>query len=547
MFKNKLTNESLDLKGSIYKRITNPFYLIAVALTAIGTYGFYLANPSPSIDWLSYDSYYNGLLFGQGRFTATIVEKVFGLWNCPVWFEPILGLVCFILGTLIMLAVFDGFTDYKSIVPSIVFTCIYITFPLLPEYFIYNGAILTVGGSTLLLSLAIYLEIKYKDLLRSMLIPTILMIAVFSWYECMILPYVGAVFAVFYLLNRENHDLKTKFVITKGLYFAMILIASIVLEYAVTTAAIKIFSIPLHNGADVAIHWENLSSVLYLLANYASYWFIKAFCYAPFTILFVFLFIFLIMSVVELVRYKKFSSVIIFFGMLIPVFAMTVIRCGGGALYRIEQGMPFFIAFVSYAICLELNQKKSVVKRIIAAAFCFLLTVQIGTSNYSYFVNSLRYEEEKNVILTVNSEITSKFESDKPVVFIGEYKISDSLQEKRSYPEGSFAAKLKAFAVSKSPVYQDQLQEIAKIRVKFESVGSSYLGWSVGYFEEDYPLTELYKFCDYIGVSFEHCTKEQFEDAKQRYADLPSYPNKGYAAENDEYIVVKLGDVYNAN
>ena len=547
MIKHKLTNQNLDLKESICKRITNPFYLIAVALTALGAYGFYLTNPSPSIDWLSYDRYYSGMLFGQGRFTATIVERVLNLWDCPVWFEPLLGLVCFILGTLIMLAIFDGFTDYKSIVPSIVFTCIYITFPLLPEYFIYNGAILTVGGSTLLLSLAIYLEIKYKDLLRSMLIPTILMIAVFSWYECMILPYVGAVFAVFYLLNRENHDLKTKFVITKGLYFAMILIASIVLEYAVTTAAIKIFSIPLHNGADVAIHWENLSSVLYLLANYASYWFIKAFCYAPFTILFVFLFIFLIMSVVELVRYKKFSSVIIFFGMLIPVFAMTVIRCGGGALYRIEQGMPFFIAFVSYAICLELNQKKSVVKRIIAAAFCFLLTVQIGTSNYSYFVNSLRYEEEKNVILTVNSEITSKFESDKPVVFIGEYKISDSLQEKRSYPEGSFAAKLKAFAVSKSPVYQDQLQEIAKIRVKFESVGSSYLGWSVGYFEEDYPLTELYKFCDYIGASFEHCTKEQFEDAKQRYADLPSYPNKGYAAENDEYIVVKLGDVYNAN
>ncbi len=547
MIKHKITNQSLDLKGSIYKRITNPFYLIAVALTAVGTYGFYLANPSPSIDWLSYDRYYSGILFSQGRFTATIVERALGLWNCPVWFEPILGLVCFILGTLVMLAVFDGFTEYKSIVPSIVFTCIYITFPLLPEYFIYNGAILTVGGSTLLLSLAIYLEIKYKDLLRSMLIPTILMIAVFSWYECMILPYVGTVFAIFYLLNRENHDLKTKFVITKGLYFAMILIASIVLEYAVTTAAIKIFSIPLHNGADVAIHWENLSSVLYLLANYASYWFIKAFCYAPFTILFVFLFIFLIMSVVELVRYKKFSSVIIFFGMLIPVFAMTMIRCGGGASYRIEQGMPFFIAFVSYAICLELNQKKSVVKRIIAAAFCFLLTVQIGTSNYSYFVNSLRYEEEKNVILTVNSEITSKFESDKPVVFIGEYKISDSLQEKRSYPEGSFAAKLKAFAVSKSPVYQDQLQEIAKIRVKFESVGSSYLGWSVGYFEEDYPLTELYKFCDYIGVSFEHCTKEQFEDAKQRYADLPSYPNKGYAAENDDYIVVKLGDVYNAN
>ena len=75
MFKNKLTNSSLDLKASIYKRISNPLYLIFVALTAAGAYGFYLANPSPSVDWLSYDRYYNGLLFGQGRFTATIVER----------------------------------------------------------------------------------------------------------------------------------------------------------------------------------------------------------------------------------------------------------------------------------------------------------------------------------------------------------------------------------------------------------------------------------------------------------------------------------------
>ena len=145
MFKNKLTNSSLDLKASIYKRITNPLYLIFVALTAAGAYGFYLANPSPSIDWLSYDEYYNGVLFGQGRFTATIVERVLNLWDCPVWFEPILGLVCFILGSLILLAIFDGFAEQKNIAPSIIFTCTYISIPLLSEFFIYNGAILTVG------------------------------------------------------------------------------------------------------------------------------------------------------------------------------------------------------------------------------------------------------------------------------------------------------------------------------------------------------------------------------------------------------------------
>ena len=205
MIKHKLTNQNLDLKESICKRITNPFYLIAVALTALGAYGFYLTNPSPSIDWLSYDRYYSGMLFGQGRFTATIVERVLNLWDCPVWFEPLLGLVCFILGTLIMLAIFDGFTEYRSIVPSIVFSCIYISFPLLAEYFIYNGAILTVGGCTVLLSLALYFSIKYSDIWRCFILPTVLMMFVFSWYECIILPYIGTVFAVFILKERTEN------------------------------------------------------------------------------------------------------------------------------------------------------------------------------------------------------------------------------------------------------------------------------------------------------------------------------------------------------
>ena len=46
MFKNKLTNNSLDLKASIYKRITNPLYLIFVALTVAGAYGLSLIHIS---------------------------------------------------------------------------------------------------------------------------------------------------------------------------------------------------------------------------------------------------------------------------------------------------------------------------------------------------------------------------------------------------------------------------------------------------------------------------------------------------------------------
>ncbi len=529
----KLTNESLDLKGSIYKRITNPFYLIAVALTAIGTYGFYLANPSPSIDWLSYNSYYNGLLFGQGRFTATIVEKVLGLWNCPVWFEPILGLVCFILGTLIMLAVFDGFTDYKSIVPSIVFTCIYITFPLLPEYFIYNGAILTVGGSTLLLSLTIYLEIKYKDLLRSMLIPTILMIAVFSWYECMILPYVGAVFAVFILEDRRKNGIKSGELILKGIYNAVVAALGFILELAITKALIKIFSIKINTNAQIQSYWTaSLSAFQKLIRSYIAYWGLKVFCNTGFTVLFIAVIVWLILFIINIRKTKKFSSVILFLGLLIPIFAMTLFRCGG-AEYRTEQGMPFFVAFIAYLVSLNVQSGKRLVKRLSAAVFVFALIIQIGASNKCYWVNNQRFEEEKNVILTVHSRISEAYDINKPVVFIGGYEMSDHLISEISVSNSSPLGRLiNRLATGDSA---------RKAKLRYDYIGRSYLDWGIrNPLDKDNPESELYKFCDYIGVSFEHCTKEQYDEAKRNYSEIGVYPSKDCIVETDEYIVVKL-------
>lgn len=534
MLKNKLTNEKLDLKSSIYKRITNPFYLIAVALTAIGTYGFYLANPSPSIDWLSYDRYYSGVLFGQGRFTATIVERVLGLWNCPVWFEPILGLVCFILGTLIMLAIFDGFIEYKSIVPSIVFTCIYITFPLLPEYFIYNGAILTVGSCTVLLSLALYFRIKYRDFSRGSLLPIILLIFVVSGYECMILPYIGMVFALFILIEHESGKLKFKEIIVKGFYFAFPLGLSVILEFIITRILIKLFSIKINNNANISTLWtKSPNPIISLFSSYFSNWFSKIFFNPAFAVLFAAGIIFFVLFIIRIKKTKSFSSVLLFLGSLLPVFAMTLYRCGG-AEFRTEQGMPFFVAFTAFLLSLHVKSGKKFAQRLFASVFVFALIIQIGASNKSYWINNQRYEEEKNVILNLNSRITENFDSSKPVVFIGSYKMSDNLMEKITIDESTqYAKALRRFLTDKS--YHAAIK-------KYDYIGNSYLAWSARYpFDADKPDSELYKFCNYIGVSFKQCTKEQFDEAKKKYSKIKPYPSKDCIVETDEYIVVKLG------
>ncbi len=534
MIKHKITNQELDLKESIYKRITNPFYLVAVALTALGTYGFYLANPSPSIDWLSYDRYYGGILFSQGRFTATIVERALGLWNCPVWFEPILGIVCFILGTLIMLAVFDGFYKQKSIIPSIVFTCIYISFPLLTEYFLYNGAILTVGGCSLMLSLAVYLEIKYNDFARCILVPVILMIAVFSWYECMILPYVGMIFAVFMLKERSEGGLKTGEVISKGLFHAVVLGLGVVLEAVITKALMKIFSIEVNDFAKTQSLWTATSkAVRDLFRSYASYWGLKIFCNPAFTILFFAGIISFILFIINIKKTKKFSSLLLYLGSLIPVFAMTLYR-GGGAEYRTEQGMPFFVAFTAMLLCLNAQSGKAFAKRAFAALFAFALIVQIGASNKMYWINNQRFEEEKTVILTINSRLTESCDMSKPVVFIGGYDMSEHITSLISVSDSSHLGKL----IDRLAKDADSA---AKAKHKYDYIGWSYINWSItNSFDYDEPEAELYKLCDYLGVDFKHCTREQYNEARKNYSSIDPYPSKNCIVETDDYIVVKL-------
>ena len=81
----------------------------------------------------------------------------------------------------------------------------------------------------------------------------------------------------------------------------------------------------------------------------------------------------------------------------------------------------------------------------------------------------------------------------------------------------------------------------ATAKKKYDYIGNSYLDWSIKYaFDGNKPCEELYKFCNYIGVSFKHCTRAQYNDAVKKYASIAPYPNKDCIVETDEYIAVKL-------
>ena len=127
----RLVYSDLSLKQGFKKFFLNPLYIFPVLISTILCYAYYLTHETVTIDSLSSDRYYHGLLVAQGRLTATIVENFLGFEHLPIVIENIIGLICFILGATIFCIIFDRAKPQKSILPYTVFICLYITFPLM--------------------------------------------------------------------------------------------------------------------------------------------------------------------------------------------------------------------------------------------------------------------------------------------------------------------------------------------------------------------------------------------------------------------------------
>lgn len=191
----RLIYKDLSLNKGFKKILLNPLYIFPVLISTALCYAYYLAHNTVTIDSLSSDRYYHGTLVAQGRLTATIIENYLGFEHLPIIVENIIGLICFILGATIFCIIFDKAKPQKNILPYTFFTCIYITFPLMNEYFMFKGSPLTTGGSILLISFALYFALKIKNNLASIFVPSVFIFFAYSWYESFILVYRRCIFA----------------------------------------------------------------------------------------------------------------------------------------------------------------------------------------------------------------------------------------------------------------------------------------------------------------------------------------------------------------
>lgn len=527
----RLVYSDLSLKQGFKKFLLNPLYIFPVLISTILCYAYYLTHETVTIDSLSSDRYYHGLLVAQGRLTATIIENYLGFEHLPIAVENIIGLICFILGATVFCIIFDKAKPQSNVLPYTFFTCLYITFPLMNEYFMFKGSVLTTGGSILLVSFALYFALKIKNLIASILISSIFIFFAYSWYESFILVYIGAVFLLLILLADGQKSQKELFF--NGFWLAPTLFLGFSLEEIISNAIINICNITQDNNNAVGTAWLSSSATLKSFFYDFIYSFVsKIFCYAPFTILFIFLAVAFVLMIFQTKSTKKPILIFFYLGLALTVFFLSIYR-GAESAYRTEQGIPFYIGAITLLLSskiINLHGKKAL-KIIASLSLVIILTVQICSSNYWYHVNVLRDKEEKQVVCNIAKDL-EKYDKNKPVIFIGYYQLSNSIEDKHTVKKDSVAGKIINYTSKKA--------KKSYTYTACQTSISSYISWSIYSFSS--ANVELEKFFNSCGYDFKLGTNEQFKEATKKYINIPSYNDSGYILDAGDYIVVKVGN-----
>lgn len=527
----RLVYSDLSLKQGFKKFLLNPLYIFPVLISTILCYAYYLTHETVTIDSLSSDRYYHGLLVAQGRLTATIIENYLGFEHLPIAVENIIGLICFILGATVFCIIFDKAKPQSNVLPYTFFTCLYITFPLMNEYFMFKGSVLTTGGSILLVSFALYFALKIKNLIASILISSIFIFFAYSWYESFILVYIGAVFLLLILLADGQKSQKELFF--NGFWLAPTLFLGFSLEEIISNAIINICNITQDNNNAVGTAWLSSSATLKSFFYDFIYSFVsKIFCYAPFTILFIFLAVAFVLMILQTKSTKKPILIFFYLGLALTVFFLSIYR-GAESAYRTEQGIPFYISAITLLFSskiINLTGKKAL-KIIASLSLVIILTVQICSSNYWYHVNVLRDKEEKQVVCNIAKDL-EKYDKNKPVIFIGYYQLSNNIEDKYTVKKDSVAGRIIDYTSKKA--------KKSYTYTACQTSISSYISWSIYSFSS--ANVELKKFFNSCGYDFKLGTNEQFKEATKKYINIPSYNDSGYILDAGDYIVVKVGN-----
>lgn len=530
-------------------------YVTAVMLTAVCGYGFAIVQPSIGIDDTAVELYLvDGLEVVMGRWTVFLLNKIFHMAEFAPFMLELVGVLFLILGaTLFCVLLKRILGESVGIVGYTVFTCVFISNPIISEVFIYYyhdgvglGYILTALA---LLAFSEALDSKGKRKFLHFLKSMLWIWIAAGCYESLLILYILGLIVVIFLRGYARRDrMDTAFVAGNLGVGALLTAGSVVLRSLIIPLLTALF------GLHDVVGLENQRSLTEMLVLFQGrqglenffmlakrFWLVyhvNAIVYLPVA---VYVFSNCIVGAASLVlafKRRNWWYPALFAGMLVTPFLLTVAEARV-TYYRSCQYLPFAAAvgvLLLYHVLGQLKCRKA--GQYVMAAFAVVLVFnQASYMNKNFYTDYKKYETTRETMNRVALEIEKHYGTSTPVVFTGHYNTPYVLVEDSYVSYSSWQYRLIA-------AITDPVDEHLKEKY-FSPYGYSFIG------EANYPLIqwgldafdgtnrELIRFLKMHGHAFQTVTDlTVLEQAKKIGETMPHWPQEGSVAMQEGYVLV---------
>lgn len=538
---------TMTLKEYIKSFLKNKKYMFCLILTMVFAYGYYFTYESIHIDDTAMERYYiEGRVLRQGRWGIYVLLNLFRMTEYRPFIHKFctmcsLFFACILLCSILRRELGDRIRDAVLIC----FSCLFVTYSMINEILFYVGSQWSSTVDYVFTALAVWLLFKEEKRKWDWILAAVSLSFAISLYEVSASVYIVLVAVVLLIKNygQKKGFERCRDSIRKGLPLAGVLLCSVILQNVIARVFLVVAgmepALRIDNSLWVLEHPVNVLKTF--ISQMVTVYGIHALFYLPVAEL-------LAAGICNLVFFVhalwkgKWNGAFLWMVLGIGCLSMSLIS-GQPVYYRAgQQVFSIYTAFLFSVILFQVLESgcHKWMKRGVCIAVAYLVLWQSIDLNKWEYVNYLIDQEERSAAVTIGNKLEQKYDLTKPVIFAGEYQLSNNIRKYTHVKEGSskdiLAKKIMEympFPVSYRQLYVDDYG------YKYNELHNSILAWGVSAFGE--VNTELLNYFEMMGYELQQGTMEMYQEGEETAMEMMSYPQEGYIRDCGEYILVNFG------
>lgn len=523
-------------------------YIIPLIITAILSFGFVITHYSVNIDTLSSERYYReGELLTQSRYGGVLLDKILGVMEYNPFFVDCLAVIFLVMASITFCILSKKISKNKiNTVAYTIFSCLFVSYPLINEIFVYTPMSFGVCFSFFIAAVILNLLYSYRDnkKIRSLVYSTLLMCLIISIYESSAAVLLCGFFIIEILdCIYNNPKKKIKDTIINLIIMVIPMVVALIINSIISNLIFTIGDIsPNANRAAKTIMYQTLgiaNGIINLIKTVFYSYGVNGFLYLPITVMQIACIIMFILGIVYAVKRKNITIFLLFLGSICSLFVLSIIQ-GNAAPYRTCQVFQIFSAFAFMILIQSLiyTNKAKLMKNIFICLSFLVIFYQAKDLNKYFYLNYTRYEQEKIALVSMAERLKEQYDiENKPVVFVGNYELSNYIIERCYIRTDTIGAKIaNVLASNFNPNNEKYSEKYKYIYKPIDSNINSYLNWGTRAFSE--VNTEILKWLDILGYDyFKQGTENMLADTILKINDGTVSLERNKIYEFDDYIL----------